>query len=327
MATSSCAPKLRRKYFPLNYPSDTLTQSGVTGIRSVKRHGHTVVYVTGFYRTEENNNSQSFIFEGNKRGQGIFHDLNFPSRPGLTVTATELYSLDFVTDTIIHAVGSFSAEELPGVQSCLYTGTLSGKGEWIVLLPNLTGRPVLSSIAHSVMGDVVVGNYTDGLFGSAYIYDIRTKQFFPTVTSQFPIISITNYGVWADSREKYTICGGVATDSSAPDITVAFVVDWNNKTRLLTNWRFFFAPDKSSPIFHFEGISGVCNGYILAAQSTEHAYFGRLEGKTPIWEVLEYPGAETTTSDSVAGQNIAIGSLTSENVSGLRGYISYLSRH
>lgn len=317
-----------RKYTALNYPGSTY--SGLTGIRTRKNKCHTQVFVTGFYRTAENTNSQSFIFQGNKRGKGIFHDLNFPSRPDLTVIATELYSLSFVSDSIIHAVGSVSTEELEGVQSCIYTGTLQGEGEWRLLFPNLSGIPIISSIAHSVMGDVVVGNYktiASPALSSAYIYDIRTHQFFPMVTSQFPIISISNYGVWQDDGHHYTICGGLASSADAPEITVGFIADWNNRTRVVSHWRMFVAPSGSEDalITHFQGISAFQCGYTLAGQTTEQAYFVEVPHKKAKWEVVMYPGSTVTTSDSVA-QNIQIGSFESAD-SGLQGYISYPSRH
>jgi hypothetical protein len=317
--------KYTRKYYPLNYPGTTVTNSGVTGIRSRRRHHHLEVFVTGFYRTEENTNSASFIYQGDKRGNGIFHDLNFTAEPGITPTATELYSLDLLRKNKIRAVGSFSAEEFDGVRSCLYEGTLDGNGKWISLLPNLSALPVLSSIAHSVMGDVVVGNYkTDARFSNAYVYDIKTRQYFPIVTSQFPIVSISAYGVWQNEDDSYTIVGGLATSSDKPDFTVAFVVDWNNNTRILSNWRLFSAPDSLAS--HFEGISGVYKGYTLAGQSAQYPYFVTLRKNKIKWTKVNYPNSTTTTSDSVA-DDILIGSFLTQEQSGLQGYISYLSRH
>lgn len=317
--------KYIRKYYPLNYPGTNVTNSGVTGIRSRCRNHRTEVFVTGFYRTEESTGSLSFIYQGDKRGNGIFHDLNFTPQPGITPTATELYSLDLLRKNKIRAVGSFSAEEFDGVRSCLYEGTLQGEGKWTSLLPNLSALPVLSSIAHSVMGDVVVGNYkTDARFSNAYIYDVKTQQYFPVVTSQFPIVSISAYGVWQNEGDSYTIVGGLATSPENPDLTVAFVVDWNNTTRILSNWRTFQSPDALAS--HFEGISGVCKGYTLAGQSAQYPYFVTLRKNKIEWIKVDYPDSTLTTSDSVAN-DILIGSFMTESQSGLQGYISYLSRH
>lgn len=309
-----------RQYYPLNYPGTNVTNSGVTGIRSRCRHRRTEVFVTGFYRTEENTNSQSFIYQGDKKGNGIFHDLNFPSSPEITTTATELYSLDLLRKNKITAVGSVSAEQFDGVRSCLYEGTLEGVGKWTTLAPNLSATPVLSSIAHSVMGDVVVGNYkTDARFSNAYVYDIRTKEYFPIVTSQFPIVSISAYGVWHHGGNEYTIVGGLASTADKPDFTVGFVVDWNNSTRILSNWRKYLAPDALAT--HFEGISATEKGYTLAGQSAQYPYFVTLKRNRIRWEPVSYPNSTTTTSDSVSN-NILIGSFLTAQQSGLQGYIS-----
>jgi len=279
--------------------------------------------VTGFYRTEQNNNSSSFIYQGNKKGKGIFHDLNFPSNHNFTVAATELYSLDLISKNKIRAVGSFSSQEFEGVRSCLYTGNLDGSGRWVSLEPNLTGLPIISSIAHSVMGDVIVGNYkTDAKFSNAYIYDIQTKEYFPIVTSQFPIISISAYGVWQNSENHYTIVGGLVSSVDKPDLMVGFVVDWNNITRTLANWRKYSASEDTLST-HFEGISEIEGGYTLAGQSAQYPYFVVLRKNHPKWFKVNYPNSTTTTSDSVAG-DILIGSFISPNKSGLQGYISSL---
>lgn len=330
-----------RAYYPLNYPGSNVTYSGVTGIRTRRRH-QPKVYVTGFYRTEQNTNSASFIYQGDQRGNGIFHDLNFTPQPNVTPTATELYSLDFLHKRTIQAVGSVSVAGVTGVQACLYTGTLDNTGQWSILIPNLTGLPVLSSIAHSIMGDVVVGNYkTDDLFSNAFIYDLKTAQYFPVVTSQFPIISISAYGVWHNECDSYTIVGGLVSSADQPDLTVGFVVDWNNKSRILSNWRTYSAPNSlvnqntgaealanqntkgEALATHFEGISGVRNGYTLAGETAREAYFVTLRKNKAKWELVQYPNSTLTTSDSVAG-DILIGSFTTADQSGLQGYISEL---
>jgi len=353
--------------------------------------------VTGFYRTETNTNSQSFVYQGyarppgkalegrkrsEEKGDGVFHNLNYPPQPNLTPTATELYSLDLISKRKIHAVGSFSAEEFTGVQGCLYTGPLTGlgkswpsgqqselssrsespvkaEGDWKPLVPQgLTVLPILNTIAHSVMGDVVVGNYkTDERFSNAFIYDIKTDQYFPLVTSEFPIVSISAYGVWHNgnegysrpsgqrskrsgedhsrpsgqrSEEEYVIVGGLARSGLNPDIIEGFMVNWNNKTRRLSKWRLFTAPDSAAT--HFEGISrsnsfsdDCANSYTLAAQSALNPYFVRASDHDSTWKVLNYPGSSTTTSDSVAG-DIVIGSFILEDASQLQGYVS-VPRH
>lgn len=325
----------KRRYYPVNYPNSTY--SGVTGIRSREHCDYTELFITGFYRTEEVTTSQSFVYQGNKRGKGVFHDLNYPPEPKLTPTATELYSLSLISKRKIQAVGSFSASEFSGVQGCLYTGSLLGGGKlgtWQPLVPQeLTPLPVLSTIVHSVMGDVAVGNYkTDERFSNAFVYDIKTRQYFPLVTSEFPILSITAYGVWQkDDEDHYVIVGGLVSRSRGQsaeliDNEQGFMVNWNNRTRRLSGWRLFTAPDTQAT--HFEGISGVADrdhSYTLAAQSAVNAYFVRVDRDKVTWEVLNYPGSTTTTSDSVA-EDIVIGSFIPTDSSSLRGYIGVPSR-
>src|SRR6185436_5138971 len=89
---------------------------------------------------------------------------------------------------------------------CLYEGLLDGSGIWTQILPT-SDKPVINTICHSTMHNLIVGNYDTILIaGKAFIYDIEKHTYYDIIKPGAQ--SITAYGIWYNGGESYTICGG-----------------------------------------------------------------------------------------------------------------------
>ena len=187
------------------------SKSSYTGIPM--KYRNTELFISGWYNSPKVNDEVvtiPFVYKGDIAGNGIFHVLNYPSAPGRTVTATNLYGPDIIKCNKIRVVGNYTIEENTTSKSvvigCLYQGPLDGTGKWITLTP-ASSDPVYNTIAHSTNGGIVVGNYDTELYqGKAFIYDICSKEYFDIIKPG--AVSITAYGVWHNGGNSYTICGG-----------------------------------------------------------------------------------------------------------------------
>ena len=169
---------------------------------------------------------------------------------------THLFNPRAIPRGDIRAVGSYVSSAAPrGVhdQGMIYLGPLSGRGgSWRSIdVPaygrHVTGhvracprsRPrcfVMDTIAHSTMGDLVVGNYDlkpsvhGGLVsGNAFIYNITKRQW--TLIQMHGSLSTKTslYGIWQDGgpgSPHYTLAGG----SSARGLQRGFLINYNERT-------------------------------------------------------------------------------------------------
>ncbi len=325
-------PKLRN-YATFNYPSGTTGgKTFLTGIRGVKHDSD--VYITGFYEFPAGGTTIPFLYKGDLDGKGKWHVLNYPSSAGVTVTATNLYGPSDDSKSKVQVVGNYKTVQAGSAAlGCLYEGHLDGSGQWTTLLPPAI-EPVLNTIAHSTMGDLVVGNYNvQKKVSKAFIYDIKNKTYHKIVKSNAK--DITAYGIWHHGHNSYTICGGYSDLNGAAGVKLAYLVDWNNKTQQFSNWRSYsYNNDPSIAIVtHFDGITADKQGnYHLTGDwidvnhpidQPSQAFFCTIKKKDNAkWSLISYPG-ETTTSGNSVYKKVVIGSYNlNQDPAVVNGYIS-----
>lgn len=322
-----------REYVTLNYPgAEPGSKTLLTGIRGVDSRCDEV-YISGFYESGVTGDiTPSFIYKGNTKGEGNWYNLNYPSELGRNVTSTSLYGPNNkARHNEIRVVGNYTTKE-GGNQAfgCIYEGNIDGSGKWTTLnVPS--DEPVINTIAHSNMGNLVVGNYDTNLIqGKAFIYDIVEKTY--QYIEKDGASSITAYGIWHNCCNWYTICGGYF---SLPGKQVAYLVDWNNHTKTLCNWRSYQYNNDAlkSIITHFDGITGNYNGgynltgdaiyinkpvafFATVNRNECHSYF---EGAK--WEPISFSENSETSGNSVYRRSV-IGVYKLENSEEVNGFIS-----
>lgn len=345
----------QRTYLTIKYPgSSSGDKTALTGIRGIGK----TLYIAGFYVNPNNSNlNTAFVYKGTKAEfdhPQNWHRLNYPSSPGVTVTGTNLYGPAVLDNDNIRVVGSYTTEQtgnsmlgskdpgdenkqsLSSMLGCMYEGKLDGSGVWTTLLPN---ESAVNTIAHSTMGDIVVGNYDIGTpQGFAFVYDIREDKYY--TLSHHDVTSMTAYCVYHDGGDSYTICGGFSTVDSEHRLYLgsAMITDWDNFRHKLVNWKEYNYPSidnkqtSKTLVTHFEGITPrASNGYNLVGESADsngvitilfaqvrndHCQYSEAK-----WSPVMVPGSETTTGNSVYRDQV-IGGYTLPNDTTLYGYIS-----
>lgn len=309
------------KYFTLNFPSQESNKNGktlLTGIREKCSKGERKYYISGFYEPNETD-AISFIVKGSlrelKKGKGKWTLLNFHHKK------TNLYGPNLLDYGNLSVVGNYFLNNYS--IGCLYEGKLDSKekGKWTIIIP--PNDTTINTICHSNMGGLVVGNYetTNEMNRSqAFIYDICNGNYYNIVKEG--VTSISAYGIWYhEHKDFYTICGGYIINLK----TVAYLVDWNNKDKKLSNWREFIYNDDAKKNFstHFDGISYNNGEYYLTGDYIEignpipQAFFY----KKKKWYPVKYPLAEVTSGNSVA-ENIVIGVYKMPQNDAISGYVA-----
>jgi hypothetical protein len=312
--------KLRR-YYTLDYPQSVPnSKTLLTGIRYKNKS----YYITGFYETPEKETTSSFLYVGDLSGNGTWNILKYPKS-----STTNLYGPNIYNKKHIQVVGNYTTNNSSAL-GCLYEGDIHGDGKWTTLIPT-SQEPVLNTIAHSTMQELVVGNYsTENLISRAFIYDIISKEYNEITFKEAK--SITAYGIWYNNKDLYTICGGYSNTGSLDDTSIAYLVDWNNKKKKLSNWRSFYYNNDPTNIIktHFNGISSYCSDkYTLVGDYTTNqtlnrtgAFFAIVNGTKAEWSELSYPNSEVTSGNSVS-KNVAIGVYSSPTIDlTVHGYVS-----
>ena len=205
----------------------------------------------------------------------------------------------------VRAVGSYQYSGAPANtknHGMIYVGPVDGSGSptWdqidvpssLAADPTVTNGPVCSvletqndgctvmdTIAHSTMGSLVVGNYD--IYGSAlfpnqpdpasangFIYDMATNRW-TLMDINGKRNQTTLYGVWQDGGDgstTYTLAGGSINPSNGKK--EAFLVNYDAATGVFGTPDFLSFNNTSTIDTHFEGITGVANGFNLVALST-----------------------------------------------------------
>jgi len=166
------------------------------------------VVITAIYNTGTSN--VAALYNGPLSGavepSAVWNQLN-PILSGQTVTSSSFYGPNTAifnpslgAGNVI-AVGSYTyAESTAGANSAhglLYQGTVTGSGTWaqIDATPLVLSGSLANTIAHSNMGDLVVGNYdTTETPGNAFIYNRIANTW--TNLNPASSTSVTAYGIW-----------------------------------------------------------------------------------------------------------------------------------
>jgi hypothetical protein len=320
--------KYSRFYYTFNYPTSTTNSKTIlTGIRQTKTHDK--VLITGFYE-QLNNPTITFIYKGKLNGKGKWHTFSYPSSDNLTVTSTNLCGPNNDYNKQITAVGNYTTQQ-SGMTTfgCLYQGLINNTGIWTTLTPTSVNL-VISTIAHSTMGNLVVGNYDTQLNeGIGFIYDIKKKVYYditlPTTTE-----SVTAYGIYHNGNHSYTICGGYSDITSSPKIEFGYIINWNNKTKVFTDFhKYNYNNDIKNLITHFDGITtDNKGGYFLTGDNfgindlSGSAFVAHInKNKIAKWELISYPKADITSGNSILDDTV-IGVYTDINDQSVNGFIS-----
>ena len=332
---------MTRKYRTFNYPSGVDGgKTLLTGIREVNDE-HNRFYITGFYKyLNDSSPVASFVYKGCKHGSGSWYTLDYPSSTNVTVSATNLYGPNNGdVNGEIKVVGNYTTVEAgQKAFGCLYQGPLDGSGVWKTIIPS-SSDSVINTIAHSTHGDLVVGNYDTQLNqGKAFIYDIKTDEYFEITKDGAK--SITAYGIWYNGDQSYTICGGYSNLDPSSGIDSGYIVDWNSESRELSNWRSYNYDNDplKAMITHFDGItSDGEGGYNLTGDwvgvGVESSGLGFIANvkrrkrtglfKKAKWGPISYPDQLITSGNSIS-KYIVIGVYTSDPETEINGYISYM---
>jgi hypothetical protein len=224
------------------------------------------------------------------------------------------------------AVGSYKyTEGSPGPAAnhgLLYVGPINGVGgAWtqIDAIPLLAqGETLLNTIAHSNMGELVVGNYdTNITTGKAFIYN-RVTQTWRNLNPG-GTISVTAYGIWQNggsTSTNFTIAGGQG--NLGPGVLdKSYLVDYDSATDTLSNYRTYDYNNtpSSAALSHFDGITeNADGGYNLTGFVTTNGavkgFFATVRRKVDntfgnaVWTDVFYPGSTITTGNTVVDNKV-----------------------
>jgi len=274
-------------------------------------------------------------------GSGVAYQVA-PDLPGQTVTSALYYGPNTpefdpsLGAGDVRIVGSYQyAGSTQLNNGVLYTGPLSGTGgTWTQInVPNASvSGTVANTIPHSVMGQIVVGNYnllvggSSAALGNAFLYNIVTGSWTIFDAPFGGTDRLTSaYGVWQNGigSTSYTIAGG----SKDAGIDKAFLVDYDSATGAFSNLTYFYDAAPAG-LTHFEGITGAAGGYnLIGIAGTGYAFASVFRTQSgsfspALWTgPLGYPGATMTTGNTVIG-NRAIGIYTLPSDSTVYAYVA-----
>jgi hypothetical protein len=303
----------------------------VTGVRGLS--GSDVV-LTGTSIVNGVQNAMLYVGPISPTASGGMHALT-PVFPGQSVTGATFYGPDTplfnpaIGRGNVRAVGSYTYSQ-SGTRNhgMLYEGPPSGGGTWTQIdVPSslVGGKTVENTIAHSTMGDLVVGNYDlQGVPASAnaFIYDIAKKTW-----TLFDIGGTANlttaYGIWQAGGNSYIIVGG---GRDGMGLNKGLVVHYDSATGVFSNAKFYSAMNHPALVTHFEGITatptafnlaaGGTNGMALLASIRVHPDGTFSEAS---WIPFVYPDSVLTTGNTVY-QNIMMGIYAQSGGAGVQSY-------
>lgn len=315
------------------------TKEFVTGVRQDAGKEQTVV-LTGNHPGQSDKQPQALLYRGPlyPTDSSGYAPLT-PVFDGQTVTTSTFYGPNTplfnaeIGKGNVRAVGSYKySEGGKGDHGMMYEGAFDGSGTWTIInVPqDVAGGTVFSTIVHSTMGDLAVGNY-DLLdqpgSACAFIYNIKTRKY--TKLDLGPLT--TAYGIWqngGDGSHDYTIVGGYKGKSG---INEGFLIDYDATTDKLSNLTAYSYKNKPGIITHFEGITAFEGGYSLAATTDAGAAFVVIPRKTDTtfglaeWFPVGYPGDVITTTGNTVIDNNLMGIYISEG-GGVQSYVATITQ-
>jgi len=272
----------------------------VTGVRGTTNGN---VILTGSAANGGGTQTAPFLYQGRlTTAAGATVSVLTPSLPGVTSATfygpdTHSFNPASIPRGQVRAVGSYQSSSAPaGVlnQGMIYLGPVSGSGgSWTSIDVPANGAHtvrhvracprrrvhcfVMDTIAHSTMGDLVVGNYDLNptvrggvISGNAFIYNMSRHQW-TLLRLGGSLSSVTTlYGIWqngGDRSPRYTLAGG----SSARGTQQAFLMNYNERTGAFGKPKYFSYGNAPALFTHFDGITAVRGGFNLVAISSAQA--------------------------------------------------------
>jgi hypothetical protein len=213
---------------------------------------------------------------------------------------THRFNPRLIPEGYVQAVGNYvgdrEGQPSPFEQGMIYLGPPNGTGGvWTTINVPSRGLDVVGgvsacqgqsadctvadTIAHSTMGDLVVGNYDlapdgqtqDTTTGNAFIYNTATKKFTLLGSNGDPFGGLNNlttiYGVWQNGGQNsslYTLAGGTG-QPGADSGQQAYLVSYDASTGQFGTPSFYTAQGAGVNT-HFEGITPVLGGFSLTGE-------------------------------------------------------------
>ena len=269
----------------------------VTGVRGTTNGK---VILTGSQANGDGTqNTKPFLYQGPLTGAARSVPALTPPFPGFETGTfygpdTNTYNPDTIPAGQVRAVGSYRISNDDVLNhGMIYLGPVSGRGgSWTPIdvpadgsntvggvracPPDQPGCFVMDTIAHSTMGDLVVGNYDlnlgNGVSGNAFIYNMTTHQWTLLQLGGSLASGTTLYGIWQNGgpgSPDYTLAGGTSAHGSSPRGNQrAFLMTYNEQTGAFGRPRFYNYGNTPQLFTHFDGITAVPGGFNLATISS-----------------------------------------------------------
>lgn len=299
----------------------------ITGIRG-DVNGNVVITASSVLQDSEGD-TVAALYQGPLAGAtsptAVWHTLT-PEFDGQTVTSSTFYGPNTypygtgLPAGQVIAVGSYKYTQGasgPNMNhGMIYKGAVTGGGTWtqIDATSLVTGDDTLkNTIAHSNMGNLVVGNYdTDAITGNAFVYNMTNQTWFDLRPVE--AASITAYGIWENANGTYTIAGGYSTVLNG-GLDNGYLVNYNPTNNALTNFKSYQFENQpvSALISHFDGITATEDGFNLTGDKIgagpggiEQGFFASVkmdpvtgEFSDAVWTPIVYPDATATSGNTV----------------------------
>jgi hypothetical protein len=301
-------------YATLDYGSNTTFLSGVYGN-----------FVTGTYTLPDGDSGGLLYNEANGNWNLFPFANNGSDYPGAISSVP--YGPEVPSPGILDVVGSYITSASSPYQLSYWYNDAAAQGSKLTTLayPQTPGGPTLSTVAHSINGNQIVGSYFPqadtsdtgtGVPSSAFIYNTTTGTY--TALNYPGAASTEAFGVWGNMiAGTYRLkIGGTAAGFT-----------YNESTGVWTSYSY---PGATQTRFH--GITGGnVSGYnVVGVYSVNNTSYGLVlhigpQGATT-WLSLSFPGAVDTSGNSIYG-NTVIGVYNdngSGNLSSEQGFIATL---
>ena len=285
----------------------------VTGVRGTTDGN---VILTGSHANEDGTqNTKPFLHEGRLTRAAKRVSVLTPPFPNFQTGTfygpdTNTYNPDTIPAGQVRAVGSYRNGDGVFNHGMIYLGPVSGGGTWTPIdvppdgsntvggmracPPGQAGCTVMDTIAHSTMGNLVVGNYDlnlgNGVSGNAFIYNMTTRQWTLLQLGGSLASGTTLYGIWQNGgpgSPNYTLAGGSSAHLSSLRTQRAFLMNYNERTGRFGKPRFYSYGNAPALVTHFDGITKVQGGFnvvaISSAQASSMAFIPATGGDWPLF--------------------------------------------
>jgi hypothetical protein len=251
---------------------------------------------------------------------------------------TNTYNPDTILAGQVRAVGSYRTSPNNGVlnHGMIYLGPVNGPGgHWTTIDVPPDGsktaghlracpmtRPgcfVMDTIAHSTMGNLVVGNYdlspsAHGVItANAFIYNMSTHLWTLLRLGGSMSSATTLYGIWQNGgpgSPNYTLAGGSSAHGSSLGTQRAFLMNYNERTGVFGKPRFYSYGNAPALVTHFDGITKVRGGFnvvaVSSAQPSSMAFIPATGGNWPLFGTATWYPVDVGASPLCSGNCSAV---------------------